>query len=80
MLDVRGLMYRAPSLSAETITVRANVDLEARSMAAATFFGEPRVTAAMVDPLPLRKAPSAPAFSAAAMARGRNGINFSRNG
>ena len=33
-----------------------------------------------VDPLPLRKAPRAPAFSAAAITRGKNGINLRRNG
>jgi hypothetical protein len=52
----------------------------ARAMAAAIFFDELSVTAAIVDPLPLRNAPSAPAFSAAATTLGRKGISFVRNG
>jgi hypothetical protein len=71
---------RAPWLSAVVMISRALVGLIARNMTSAIFFGDRSVTAAIVDPLPLRKAPSAPAFSAAAITRGKNGINFSRNG
>jgi hypothetical protein len=67
-------------LSAVVIKVRASVDLVARNIAAAIFSGERNVTAPMADPLPLRKAPSAPAFSAAAITRGKNGMRFLRKG
>jgi hypothetical protein len=62
------------------MSVCADVDPAARNIAAATFFGERSVTAAIVDPLPLRNAPSAPAFSAAAIAGGKNGISLFRYG
>ena len=52
----------------------------ARCIAAATFRGSRNVTPQIVDPDPLKNAPSAPVFSAAAMTRGKNGINFARNG
>ena len=52
----------------------------ARCIAAATFFALRKVTAQMVDPEPLKNAPSAPAFSAAATTRGRRGISLARNG
>jgi len=60
--------------------VREDVDPAARFMAAAIRSRSCNVIAQIVDPLPLRKAPSAPAFSAAAMTLGRNGISFVRNG
>jgi hypothetical protein len=71
------------------MSVRADVDpfdsrlgqvLAARNMAAATLSRSCNVTAQIVDPLPLRNAPRAPAFSAAAMTRGRNGTSFCRYG
>jgi hypothetical protein len=55
-------------------------DLAARCIALATRFGSRKVIAQMVDPLPLRNAPSAPAFPAAATTRGSIGISFIRNG
>jgi hypothetical protein len=73
-------MYLAPSLSARVMIALEDVDLAARCMAAAIFFGFFNVIAAIVEPLPLKNAPSAPAFSAAAMTRGRNGISFCLNG
>jgi hypothetical protein len=69
----------APALSACVIMVRAEA-LEAPTIAAAIFLGARRVTAAIADPLPLKNAPSAPARSAAAITRGKNGISFARNG
>jgi len=60
--------------------VRVDIDPAARFMASAILRGAFIVMAAMVDPLPLKKAPSAPAFSAAAMTRDKNGISFCRNG
>ena len=71
---------RAPRLSAAVMIVRAPAERAAASMARETFSGERRVTAQMVEPEPLRKAPSAPADSAAAMTLSRNGISFLRNG
>ena len=60
--------------------VRADVDLAARFIAAATRCELRKVIAQMVDPEPLKNAPSAPAFSAAATTRGRDGISLARNG
>jgi len=54
--------------------------LAARFIADAILCGLRNVTAQIVDPLPLKNAPSAPAFSAAATTRGRNGISLARNG
>src|SRR5450759_790547 len=69
----------APRLSACVMMVRPVV-FASRAMAFAIFLDERSVTAAIVDPLPLRNAPSAPAFSAAATTRGRKGISFARYG
>ncbi len=62
------------------ITVRAPGEAAAASMAREIFSGARRVTAQMVEPEPLRKAPSAPADSAAAITLSRNGMSFLRKG
>ena len=67
-------------LSAAVMIVRAALVFAARCMAAPIFRGLCKVTAQVVEPEPLKNAPSAPAFSAAAMTRGKNGTNFVRNG
>jgi hypothetical protein len=54
--------------------------LAANFIAAATRVGFRDVNAQIVEPLPLRNPPSAPAFSAAEITRGNTGISFSRNG
>jgi len=60
--------------------VRPKDGLTTRNMAAATLCRYCKVIAQMLEPLPLKNAPSAPAFSAAAITSGRNGINFFRKG
>jgi hypothetical protein len=67
-------------LSTVVITIAVDVDPVARCMAAETLRGFRSVTAQIVDPEPLKNAPSAPAFSAAAMTRGKKGISLARNG
>src|SRR5688500_1958970 len=71
---------RAPRLSAPVVRVRAPGEAAAASMARETFWGARRVTAQMVEPEPLRKAPRAPADSAAAITLSRNGMSFLRKG
>ena len=71
---------RAPRLSAAVMIVRAPSEFAAASMAREILSGERRVTAQMVEPEPLKKAPSAPADSAAAMTSSRKGISFLRKG
>jgi hypothetical protein len=60
--------------------VLADIDPAARLIALAILSRSCSVIAQIVDPLPLKKAPSAPAFSAAEITRGKNGTNFCRNG
>src|ERR1044071_210098 len=79
-LGFREVRIRAPRLSADVTTILAPSDFAAANMARETCSGERRVIAQMVEPDPLRKAPSAPADSAAAMTLSRNGIIFLRKG
>ena len=74
------LRKRAPVLSALVISTRALQLPISRRIASAIFLGSFKLTAAIVYPLPLRKAPSAPASSAVAITRDKNGINFFRKG
>ena len=75
----RGKLIETPRLSA-VVMISCDGVFDARCMAAPIVAASRNVTAQMVEPEPLRNAPSAPAFSAAATTFGKNGINFARNG
>ena len=60
--------------------VRAPSDFAAASMARETLSGERSVTAQIVEPDPLKNAPSAPADSAAPITLSRNGMSFFAEG
>src|SRR5207237_1002276 len=71
---------RAPRLSAAVMIVRAPGESAAASMARETLSGERSVMAQIVEPEPLRNAPSAPADSAAAITSSMKGMSFLRKG
>src|SRR5438874_4500902 len=71
---------RTPRLSARVMTVCVWNSRDALSIAAAIFFESSKARAQIADPEPLRKAPKAPARSAAVITQSKNGISFFRNG